>query len=136
MLMTADDEEALRREGCCDPLQHRLLQRRCEIGEGEIAAQDQIEAARRGLLADVLLQELDALLVHRPQAPAPVVLREGLRGQLGRELTQTCRRVAGAPGAIEKGLVDIGCDNAKGRGRKPRPYLEIPQDLHRIGLFP
>jgi hypothetical protein len=66
MLVAADDEDAAKLKGCGDPLQHRLLQRLCEIGEGEIAAQDQIKAAGRGLLAHVLLQEQDALPVRRP----------------------------------------------------------------------
>ncbi|MCZ7659471.1 MAG: hypothetical protein M5U07_17165 [Xanthobacteraceae bacterium] len=85
-LMAADHEVAARPQRLGEPRQHGALQRRREVGEGDMAAENEVEPARRRLAPQVLLHEGDAFAMRRLHAEEAVLAREGGGGQGRRQL--------------------------------------------------
>ena len=59
-LVSSDCKIAVRREPTYDAGEHLLLKRRREIGERDIAAEDEIEQRSGAFLSQILMQELNA----------------------------------------------------------------------------
>ena len=63
--MSSDCKITVRRESIDDAGEHLLLKGRREIGERDIAAEDEIEEQSGAFLSQILMQELNAVSILR-----------------------------------------------------------------------
>ncbi len=126
--MDADDECGAVFHGIDDAIQGLRLEPVVEVGEDEIAAEHEVEAALRHCLADVLLEECDVAAEGGIQAVAAVFSRERTSAQTLGQLLQATESVASLFRTLEHPRIAVRGDDLELHSRKAWLDFRLPQD--------
>ena len=128
MLVRPDDEIAMWKEPIEEACEDALLQGKREVGEGNVAAENEIEARRRGLELQILMNELNAVPMGGVDAEQRSDAVESLLEKLTRQFTQARFLIAGRQRARSM----IRSASAAVTERKTPGYERANSRSHRI----
>ena len=130
--MSTDDQPSVWPQPLRKSLQDLALQLWREIGESQIAAQNEIEKAWDSVGAQIVMHERDAATMPFEDAEQMITFFETPRDQIGRQFAKRRHRVAAVTSPCEHGIVYICRNDRQASGGTG---FQIPQKPERVGLL-
>ena len=133
--MPAENQEPVSTQALGDPRQHQSLARLIEVGERQIAAENELERAGGLRHANVLPCELDARFPLMAKAEQAATALKRAFNPLRWKLLEAAFRIARHARTCEESFVRVGSNNREIRSGEPEPDALLPDETQRVRLL-